>query len=382
MTRRTGRPFFGVIDSVIIASPAAFDFDGAISSDHAQSAWTWMVRDLAPDLAEPEVGDDTLEASAATNALIAELLTRARTATAAAAASRESQRRLVVSLGGDDAWQKLPTILNALKCRNLLDKAQAFGRAANGMPDEAALASALQAMPLSDHNVAALLMQAAVGQVANPSRLMTAVVRITGASTEAAIARAGFSPLVDALLAHAQNQIQHVTQVGPFPDIDLMCRAIDRFHRLARAVNGYVELTRNGRWASVMGALTKTVSERIEPRLRDVVGTVNMAMRRSAGADRLDPDLLLQALGGCYVLATVREARDSLALNALFDQSWSQLGQALEIHIERNLEIYRKDPGDKVTGERLEAAFKMAELRFNTEYADVLRRAKETAEKR
>ena len=41
-----------------------------------------------------------------------------------------------------------------LRCRALLDKAQSFGRAANGMADEAALALALQSMPLQDQAVA------------------------------------------------------------------------------------------------------------------------------------------------------------------------------------------------------------------------------------
>ena len=42
------------------------------------------------------------------------------------------------------------------------------------------MALALQSMPLNDQAVAALLMMAAVGQVAHPSKLTAAVIRITG----------------------------------------------------------------------------------------------------------------------------------------------------------------------------------------------------------
>jgi hypothetical protein len=52
-SRRAGKPFFGLIDSVIVEDPADFEFDGAISRAHAEAAWTWMVRDLAPDLIDP-----------------------------------------------------------------------------------------------------------------------------------------------------------------------------------------------------------------------------------------------------------------------------------------------------------------------------------------
>jgi len=380
-TRRAVRPFFGLIESIIVESPAAFEFEGAISREHATAIWTWMTRDLAPDLIDANT-PDTDEARQALDALMPELLGRARQAVATASGNGEAERRLKSQLGGEIVWSRLAITLNALKCRALLEKAQAFGRAANGMQDEAGLALALQSMPLNDRAVAALLMMAAVGQVANPSKLITAVIRIAGSAAESAIQRAGFSPLVDAILAHAQNQIHAVGDNGPYADIDLTCRAIDRYHRLARAVNGYVELARASRWTTVVAALTKAVSERVEPRLRDVGGDLNMALRRGReGSDRLDSDQILVALNGVYVLAAVRDARDSLGVNAIFDQAWSQVGQALEIHLQRGLDILRQNPADKVTSARLDAAIKMAELRFNADYAETLRRAKDSAEK-
>jgi hypothetical protein len=379
-SRRAGKSFFGLIDSVIVEDPADFEFDGAISRGHAEAAWTWMVRDLAPDLIDPEAPQNDPLTVKALDALMPDLLARAKQVVAAAGASREASHRLMIQLGGEDEVRRLPVILNALKVRALLDKAQTFGRAVNGMTDEAALAAALHPMPWNEPPVVSLLMQAAVAQVANPSRLMTAVIRLTGGATELVLERAGYAPVVEAMLAHAQNQIPLLNQIGPFADIDLTCRAIDRFHRLIRAVNGYVELSRNGRWSTIIAALIKGVSARIEPRLRDVVMNVNMAMRRHReGADRLDSDQILSALNGVYLLATVRDCRDSLALNALFDQSWAQVGQALEIHLQRNLDMLRASPTDRIIAERLDAAIKMAELRFNAEYADVLRRAKETA---
>jgi hypothetical protein len=149
-----------------------------------------------------------------------------------------------------------------------------------------------------------------------------------------------------------------------------------------RAVTGFVELGRVTRWSTMVAGLTTTVSELIEPRLRDVGPNVNLALRRHTGTDRIDSDQVLSALNGCYVLATVRDCRDSLALNALFDQIWTQVGQALEIHVQRNLELFRQSPTDRVIGARLDAAIKMAELRFNPDYAEVLRRARDGAERR
>jgi hypothetical protein len=371
-----------MIDAVIVEKPAEIDFDGAILRDHASAAWTWVVRDLGSDLIDIEsVGDDPRSLEAL-ESLLPELLGRARKALADVGTSVELGRRLSTQLGSEEARAKLPVVLNALRCRGLLDKAQGFGRAANGMTDEAALALALQSMPLQDPAVASLLMMALMGQVANPSRMVTAAIRIAGSASETAIIRAGFGPLIDAILAHAQNQVPLLAQGGPFGDIDLVCRAVDRLHRLLRAVTTYVELNRTGRWAMSAAAVTKAASVRIEPKLRDVAPDLNKALRRRENNDRLDSDQLLAALNGVYLLATVRDSRDSLALNTLFDQVWSQTGQALEIHIERNLQQIRDNPVDPIASARLDAALKMAEVRFNPEYADVLRRAKDVAERR
>jgi hypothetical protein len=380
-SQRAVRPFFGLIDAVIVPGAAGFDFDGGIAEAHARGVWTWMLRDVAPDLIDATATDEDPEARQALDLLMPELLQRARAAIAAVG-TPDAERRIQLQMGGEEAYRRVGVVLNALKCRSLLDKAQAFGRAANGMTDETALGVALQSMPLNDHAVSSLLFQAAMGQVTHPGKMMAAAIRLSGSATEASLQRAGFAPLIEAILSHAQGQIPALDQHGAFADIDLTCRAIDRFHRLMRAVTGYVELGRLTRWSTAVAALTKTVSELVEPKLRDVSPNVNLALRRHTGTDRIDSDQVLAALNGCYVLATIRDCRDSLALNAMFDQTWTQVGQALEVHVQRNLENFRQNPADRVVAARLDAAIKMAELRFNPEYADVLRRARETAEKR
>jgi hypothetical protein len=367
-----------VLDSVIIGSNVNFALGGAIGEEQAVAVWKWMLRDLSeglgPVAAKPGASAKEIEA------ILPELLIRARQSAAEAAQSPEAERRLKSQLGGEEGFESLPAILYALKSRALIEKAQTFGRAVNNISDDSGLALALQSMPLQDAKALALLMQAAVGQIVNPARLVTTAVRIAGNATEAAMARAGFGPLVDAILSHAQNQLPLLRPMGMYADMDLICRAMERFNKLIRSINGYVELSRGSRWAGVVAGLTKSASDAIEPKLRAVTLDVNQALRRPReGADRLDEDKLLDALNGVYLLVTLRECRDSLALNALFDQAWLQTGQALEAHLTRNLDVYRANPGDSMALARLNASIKMAELRFNADYADVLRRARDAA---
>src|SRR5690606_18184511 len=127
----------------------------------------------------------------------------------------------------------------------------------------------------------------------------------------------------------------------------------------------------------------RAASARIEPRLREVSADVSQSLRPSRDAvDRLDADRLLSALNGMYLLASVRDARDSLAVNAVFDAVWGETGKALEVLITRNLDEFRAHPDNTIAAQRLEQGIKMAELRYGTEYAAVLRRARGTVERR
>lgn len=373
-----GKPFYGALDAILVDGAGSFEFQGALQRDHAAQMWIWITRDLAPDILDANRDPDDPETLRAFDAMVPELANRIRGALSGASTSQEAERRLKTQIGGQAVWDHVPVLLNALKHRGLLEKARAFGKATNNIQDEGALGAALQSMPLNDAGATSLLMQAAVGQVNQPARLVTAALRIAGDGNEQSLARAGFAPLVDALLAHAQNQIRPLLQVGAFADMDLICRSIDRFHKLMRSISSYIELQRNSRWSVAVANLTASISERIEPKLREVVPDVNQALRRQRETnDRHDPDQLLAALNGVFLLATVRECRDSLAVNQMFDQVWTQVGQTLELLVTRNLDILRDNPGDRITAARLEAGIKMAELRFNSDYADVLRRARD-----
>lgn len=376
-------PFCGLIDPVLVREPVPYPSAGSVSLEGAQAAWTWVFRDLCRDLISADGVENGTLTAGDIEPLLPEILARAKTALERIDADQEALRRFRAQLGRDNARTEIDVVLRALRNRALIEKALVFGKAINTITDDAALGTALQAMPLKDPKLAAMLLHAALGQVANPTKPVVAVIKLIGSDTEIAVVRNGFTPLLEAYLGHAQNQLHALQLTGPFPDVDLACRSLDRFHRLVRALTGNIEFTRGSQATQVLSAVTKMVSERVEPRLKEVATDLNQAMRRPReGADRIDNDRMLAAINGIYLLSTVRDCRDSLALNAVFDQAWSQSGQALELHIQRNLELIRQMPGDPMTGARLDAAIKMAEVRFNPEYAETLKRARLAAERR
>ncbi|SMQ61143.1 hypothetical protein SAMN06295905_0479 [Devosia lucknowensis] len=377
------KPFCGLIDPVLVNEPVLFAQPGSVSIAAANAAWTWVIRDLCPNLISAEGVASGNVTAADIEPLMPEVLATMKAAVDRVDNDGEALRRLRAQFGRDHAREEIRTTIAALRARALLPKAQGFGRAINGMTDDAALGAALQSMPLQDPQLAALLFHSAMGQVINPSRVMSTIVKLSGNATEAALVRNGYGPLIDAVLGQAQGQLHALQLSGPFADTDLVCRSLDRFHRLVRSLTGYVEFSRGSRTTQVIATITKVVSDRVEPRLKEVVTDLNQAMRRPReGADRIDNDRMLGAINGVYLLSAVRDCKDSLALNAVFDQAWSQTAQALELHIQRNLDLLRQNPADQMTGARLDAAIKMAEIRFNPEYADTLKRARATAERR
>ena len=68
------KPFLGLIDAVIVEDPVVFPFDGSISRKHAQATWTWVTRDLCPDL----LPDPDSMASSDLEAVMPEVLARMR----------------------------------------------------------------------------------------------------------------------------------------------------------------------------------------------------------------------------------------------------------------------------------------------------------------
>jgi|GEM_PF-478458 len=366
-------PFFGLLEPVTVDGPTLYDFDGSLARQHVLALWTWLCRDAAQDVLERvQDGPELLAA-------MPELLRRVRAAGSAAQANADARKRLRVQLGGEEVVARLPIMMEALRHCGVFDKAQALGRAMNLASDEAAVGLTLKSMPLHDAQLAAFLMHALVAQVANPAKLLSAAAQQANGATEMALARAGFAPLVDGVIAHAQNVLAApVWRAGVFADMDLACRLLERYHRLVRALHVNVDLQRHGLWWVATSELTRKISENLEPRLREVGTQVIHALRRTReGPDALDQEGLLTALNSIYLLATVRECRESLALNVVCEEAWTLTGAALEQHVRRNLELFKTNPSDPIAAARLDAGIKMSEIRFGGEFARALRQARD-----
>src|SRR5690606_17071419 len=159
-------------------------FAGSVVREGAMAAWTWVVRDLCPDLISAEAAESGALKATDLEPVMAEMLARAKEALDKVDTDNEAMRRFRAQFGRDNAREELNVVLAGLRARALLGKAQSFGKAVNTIGEDGALGVALQSMPLSDPQMAALLFHAAVGQVANPTRLITAIIKLSGNAKE------------------------------------------------------------------------------------------------------------------------------------------------------------------------------------------------------
>lgn len=378
--------FLETFEPVLVDPPVFHHLGGAIDRDLAKSIWTWIARDIAASEASRLA--DAISSGAAPKAafvqLLPEIIERLRENAALESEDFETERRNTLQMGGEDPRKRLPYVIMAMRRQALLEQAAGFGKAIGKLQDEATLAVALQTVSMSNPLTRSLWMHAMVGHLANPSRVMAAITRLSGGNTEVHVTNAGYAPLVEAIMGHAQCQIGKLSpQPGMFADHDLACKAIDRFHRLMRALSYNLEIERKSLWGTIITDLTARFSERLGRPMKEISLQVTQALRRPRdGKDKLDPGDVLMGLNGLYLLLTIRKSRDSLAVNALLDKAWSDTGQAVEVLVTRALEQFRANPADPVARERLDAGIKMAEIRFNPEYAEILRRARDGADRR
>ncbi len=374
-----------LLGPVLVHSPVLFVSDGAIERQHVLAVMSWLSRDIDRNLIERSLAiiskGNQDQSFSRLSLQIAEMISKEQEL---AEKSAEAARRLQIQIGGEEVFSRLRIIESAFRNYQLLEKAVAYGRAINGINDENSMKMALQTFPLDDPMVSVLMMQAAIGQIANPVRLMCAVMMLSEGQTQKAVSKAGFSPIVDAMFAHAQNQMApFMEKDNRFADIDLICRSLDRYHRLIRAISNITENDKGCRWAQMVAAIVRRMSELIEPRLGRVDSDIRQALRKPrTGPDVIDAGLLLDALNGLYLLASVREALDALALNSLVTRLWSDVGKVLEVLIDRNLEAFKNFPEDEAAAKRLDTSIKMAKVRFNPEYAGIIIRARDGATRR
>lgn len=364
-------------------------FGMAIEKKHLEKFWVWLEREGAPEQIA-QLKKETLKDPKQAEQLIAhafkDLVKPLQHQLDSAHANKEVQRRLTIQLGGFDVYEAFPLIITAFKNIDKLRAAKDLAAHVKQYETEEEFSDLVGAIELPSGPVQKLWCTAFIHHMAWPGKFMVGVLDHCFGETEMAVRKSGYGPYGDAMITNLQ-QLEDIIeeQAGVFSDIDLMCLAIDRYHRIARVMHYYLELGKSSQWNHGLEVLTSRVSNVLEKRLSQVVANVTSVLRTPAQKAQIlfTTDQVLQAYNSVYLLDAARNAKESLAVNKVVDRTWNELGKSLEILLERALEDQKAAPfGDSLAIAKVDIAIKLCAIRFGLDYAQIMSKNKDNIERR
>jgi len=365
-------------------------FGAGIRRSALDHFWEWLQRDLQQEeifLVNEVLGGQSQPSERQIEVALSNIVEMVSPLLQKCHEDPETKRRLTIQMGGPEVFEVLPTILLAFRYVSYIKSGVNLGRELSASEDPGAFAYALEHISFPTAEVKSLWCQSFVSGVLRADLLAATIAKLSYASTDEAIKKSGFGEYVGALLTNAQQQIEIIeNQTGIFRDIDLTCRAIDRFHQIARGLQFHLDLSKSSKWNVALERLVKRGALSLSSRFSDVLHDVNKVLGpapKGANSVGLDPANVLQAYNGLYVMAATRSARESLAVNAVVERVWKDVGTALEAMVDRIFEHFKHSAGsDAFDTAQVEIAIKFCSIRFGAEYAAILRRNKDNIVRR
>ncbi len=300
--------------------------------------------------------------------------------------SEEHKRRLTIQLGGYDVYGAFPLIVLAFKHFEQLNAAKALAKHIKQYETKEEFSNLVETIELPSGPEQKLWCTALVHEMAWPGKFMLGVLDHCYGETEQTVRKSGYGAYGDAMVVNLQQLVDTIEeQAGLFGDIDLMCLAIDRFHRIARVLHYYLDLGKSSQWNHCIEILTGRAAKALEKRLSEVVTNVTNVLRTPAqNAQTLfTTDKVLNAYNSVYLLDAARNAKESLAVNTTVDRAWNELGKALEVLVDRALIEQKAAPfADSLAIAKVDIAIKLCAIRFGPDYAQIMVKNKENIEQR
>ena len=363
--------------------------NASLSRDHLHKFWDWAQRDLEPDLIaelNEMLGADNAPSEREFDNAVRNLVSTIAPLINGAQDDDELKRRLTIQIGGHDVFETVEVLLMVVNYLPFIQSGYMLASELNTAEDVETFSYALEHSQFPSDETKKFWCVGFVAGVAKIELLANAIAAHIFDKNDSSVRSTGYGEYVDAFIIEAQKQIEVIErQSGIFRDVDLICRAISRFHHVARCLQFNLDLPKSTLWVRQLEQLTSRAASALNSRFGEVVSEVNKVLRPAHGTSRtsIDPSEVLQAYNGLYILAATRAARESLALNAAVERAWREVGRALEVMVDRIFDHYKLVVGsDPFAAAQVDVAIKFCSIRFGDDYAAVLKRNKLNIEQR
>lgn len=398
--RRTFRPTREMIDAravlfapyepFVIHDPLPNRQTGWLRRSTFDGLWTYLLREALPERIGPweQPVEMTPEAAEETRRRTLPALSDAAFAMLEAIekAGREDsrlQQKFASRIGGDVALADLRDML-ALRPRlrrieGGLARLPAVIQAADAAEKSAAAGIRTH---LASHADDAVFLAAAVAlRAVSGGSLARIAGHIVGSSEVADLRRSPSAALVDVALSAAERHVvRFSTLLSGGGSTEELVAEVKGFHDVVRGMTHAFNVEDDRLWHARLAALRTAISDPLAGAVEGVVPAIRLALGADRWATPADEDRA-DALRAAALFAAARRYRDALAVNAPVTRLWPVVDQALQVYGRGAVDRLRAATGTE--RQQLEAATAMAvelaELVHGTDYATLLRRARDAA---
>lgn len=386
------RLFFRPVEGLLIDEVLPHKQKGRINRASLAGIWTIVERDLVPELiegAERQVQDPGL--SEADAASIASHLRDAVTPDLrrfldTAAQDDKHRQRMVMAMGGERVYQDLFDVVEAFEAESWLTPFL------DSLPEkltdwdlksDSPAAQRVKAAAGRHAENAALIAAAILGRAESPASVATLASNLAGTQDARKLARSPYAAFVDVVLSEAER-LYVVARKRSDGDAD-MASSLSRYHSLIRGIDRDIDFSGGGPWYKRLADTRRQFSELVSAELEAAVSHVRRAIKVPAldpagepMVDRISVDEAKRALG---MLALMRVAAESLAVNEVTARTRQTVEQTLEIMTRKLLSDAAKCKAAEKRAHlaAVDVAIELCEGYFGKDYADLLRRSRRSA---
>ncbi|MEP5068728.1 hypothetical protein, partial [Roseibium sp.] len=389
------RLFFTPLDEFLINEHLPTKQEGRVNRAVLNRVWQWIGRDVLPGDVKRVL--DQAEQDTISEERMETLVKSLRKSSVEAVGdvlhkieiSDKDRRRLGMEVGGERGIDELKDINKIFAAEGWL---MPFLNAVPESLDEAGLKTGKGVLKLvekastrfPDHIpvVAAALLERAD----TPSALCSLAGRLARTDDAKAIGNSKFSPFVDVVLSEAErlNILAHEHRNNN-PDPVAFSQALSEYHSLVRGVELDMDLSHAGKWQKRLSATKKDISEIVTSELQNAHGAVRRSLMipgfDEAGELDQDQTVIDDAVRALRVVVMVRNASQTFAVNDIGKRTRQAVEQTLEI-LTRSLisELHKTDGKAREAHlAAVDVAIMLSEIYFGGEYAQQLRRSRQTA---
>ncbi|WP_208977971.1 hypothetical protein [Labrenzia sp. 011] len=389
------RMFFAPLEDFLINETLPIRQEARINRGMLTRVWTWLGRDVMPNdfrTVMDQAGNAEVSGERVA-ALVQALRTRSVDAVGEALhrseVSETERRRMGIELGGErgiaelrdiqkifsaERWlvpflQNIPDRINEQRLKRDTDVLRLVDKCSDRFPDHVAVIAAA----LIDRSDA-------------PAALCKFAARLAGDEDPKTIENSQFAPFVDVVMSEAERlQILALEHCRNNPDPVAFSQALLEYHSLVRGVERDMDLSLSGKWHKRLAESKRSISNVVTTELNNAHGAVRRALQvpkfDRTGKLQVDQSAIDEAVRTLRVVTLVRTASETFAVNEVGKRTRQAVEQTLEIVTRSQISDLGKARGKELQAHLAAAdvAIMLSEIYFGSEYADQLRRSRQTA---